>query len=363
MPVSIPIHSNIRDYQVTFQETPDFVNDLAALPGACHVVDENVWKLYAKTWFRNYPEDEIIILPIAEDRKNLVTVQVIYDRLVERPEKRNLTLVSFGGGILQDITGFAVSTIYRGIKWIYIPTTLLAQADSCVGSKTSLNYGKYKNLLGTFYPPTSIHIFPDFLSTLPETDFRSGFGEVIKLHLMGGMKTYRELQRMVPAILQRDPKALLAAIQQSLGIKLAYMEGDEFDTGRRNLLNYGHDFGHALESTSEFAIQHGQAVIFGMLAANLVAARRGLITQQVEEEISESLLLPHLVVRPSSRAVDAGSMIGAMKKDKKRLGDNLALVMMTGDFKFVLVKDLMPGEVASVLEVLMKRIDRLEMVG
>jgi 3-dehydroquinate synthase len=357
MPISLPIHSNIRDYEVTFDETPDFVNDLAAHPEAFYIVDENVWKIYAQTLFSNYQKDEIMILPIAEDRKNLETVQEIYNRLVERPEKRNLTLITFGGGILQDITGFAVSTIYRGIKWIYIPTTLLAQADSCVGSKTSLNYKKYKNLLGTFYPPTRIHIFPGFLSTLSETDFRSGFGEVIKLHLMGGMNSYRELQQLVPDILKRDPKALLTAIQQSLHIKLGYMAGDEFDTGRRNLLNYGHDFGHALESTSDFAIPHGQAVIFGMLAANLVATRRGLIAQQVEQEISESLLLPHLIVRPSSKAVDASAIIGAMKKDKKRLGNNLALVMMTSDFKFVLTNDLMPAEVTSVLDILMKRID------
>jgi 3-dehydroquinate synthase len=328
MPINLSIHSHIRDYEVLIEETPSFIDTLAKYPQACFVVDENVWNIYSKNLLKNIPVDQTIILPINEDRKNIDTVQELYDQLLERPAKRNLTLISFGGGILQDITGFTASTIYRGINWVYIPTTLLSQADSCVGSKTSLNYRKYKNLIGTFFPPTRIHIYPPFIQTQLKTDFFSGFGEVIKLHLLGGYDRYYQMVDMAPRIMKREYNSLLKAIYQSLTVKLDYMADDEFDTGRRNLLNFGHDFGHALESTSNFTIPHGQAVIFGMLSANIVSSQRGLLTQKLEFEIAENLLLPSLVTHPTADTMDANVIIDAMKKDKKRTGKQLALIMI-----------------------------------
>lgn len=359
MPVTLSIHSNIRDYEAYIEETPDFIEKLGTHPQSCFVVDENVWNIYAKNLLKDLPKEQTIILPINEDRKNLDTVQELYDQLVERSAKRNLTLISFGGGILQDITGFVASTIYRGINWIYVPTTLLAQADSCIGSKTSLNYRKYKNLIGTFFPPTRIHIYTPFLKTQLDTDFFSGFGEVIKLHLMGGRDHYHQLVELSPDIIKRQPASLLQSIQQSLQIKLNYMAGDEFDTGRRNLLNYGHDFGHALESTSSFAMPHGQAVIFGMLAANIISLQRGLLTENLEQEIAEKLLLPSLITRPSADAMNADAMVTAMKKDKKRIGDYLALIMMDSNFEFIRVNDLTPEEVFAALNILRKRLEEL----
>lgn len=354
--MNLSIHSNIRDYTASFEDQAVFIDELAQRPMACFVIDENVWGFYSGTLLKNLPTKATIILSINEERKSLETVQELYDRLVEFPEKRNLTLISFGGGILEDITGFVASTIYRGINWIYIPTTLLAQADSCIGSKTSLNYRKYKNLIGTFFPPTHIHIYPEFLATQLDSDFLSGFGEVIKLHLMGGESNFRDLVQLAPAILERETTALVKAIHKSLDIKLSYLAGDEFDTGRRNLLNYGHDFGHALESTSNFEVPHGQAVVFGMLAANLIAQRRGLLTERIEREIDEMLLTPSLVVKPSPKALDAYAMVSAMKKDKKRTGDGLALIMMTGNFNFTRVNDLKEDEVASALDTLRTRL-------
>jgi 3-dehydroquinate synthase len=349
VPVSFSVHSNIRDYDVYVQHSPDFIGELAHHPQACFVVDENVWKLYAATLLKDLPVADTIVFPISEDRKNLDSVQELYDQLVTRSAKRNLTLISFGGGILQDITGFTSSTIYRGIHWIYIPTTLLAQADSCIGSKTSLNFRGYKNLVGTFYPPAQIHIYIPFLVTQQDADFFSGFGEVVKLHLMGGEELFRDLCRSFPAIVAREPASLLHAIKVSLNVKLSYMAGDEYDTGRRNLLNYGHDFGHALESTSGFAVPHGQAVIFGMLAANLVARNRGLLDKALEAEIAHKLLIPSLKIRPVQEAIEPGRIIAAQEKDKKRTGDLLALIMMQDNFNFICVNDLTPDEVFEVL--------------
>jgi 3-dehydroquinate synthase len=343
--LSYSVHSNIRDYEVYIQQSPDFLHDLALIKNACFIIDENVWKFYSNSLLKELPDADIVILPINEDRKNLDSVQELYAQLVTRPAKRNLTLVSIGGGILQDITGFTASTLYRGIHWIFVPTTLLSQADSCIGSKTSLNYGGYKNIVGTFYPPEQVHIFPLFLKTQQDVDFYSGYGEVIKLHLLGGENLYHELSKSQSLILSRQPEALLHAIQASLNVKLGYISGDEFDTGRRNLLNYGHDFGHALESTSNFEVPHGQAVIFGMMVANKVARNRGLLDKALESEITQNLLLPSLKIRPPREALDPEKIVSAMKNDKKRTGDLLALIMLQTSYDFLHVNDLTPHEV------------------
>lgn len=356
MSVKLSIHSNIRDYEALFEPTDAFIDSLTKYPQPCFVVDENVWKIYSSTLLKRLPEKEVIVIPINENRKNLDTVQELYDRLVEYPAKRNLTMVSIGGGILQDVSGFVASTIYRGVAWVYIPTTLLAQADSCIGSKTSLNYRSYKNLVGTFYPPTSIHIYTPFLQTLQNSDFYSGFGEVIKLHLMGGRNLFDLLVDLSPSILRREPEALTRVIQQSLNVKLTYMEGDEFDMGRRNLLNYGHDFGHAVENTSNFDVPHGQAVIFGMIAANIVARQRGLLDAEVEKKIAEKLLFPNLLIKPPPESLEFDAVVGAMKKDKKRVGDKLALIMMHTDFIFSRVTDLAIEEVSLTLSELKTRL-------
>ena len=145
------------------------------------------------------------MLPVREERKTLETVQELYGHFLGRSAKRNMTLISIGGGILQDISGFAASTLYRGINWVFVPTTLLAQADSCIGSKTSLNYQGYKNLLGTFYPPNEVYIYMPFLATQAELDFYSGLGEVVKLHLMGGAERTRELIALLLIFDRRDP--------------------------------------------------------------------------------------------------------------------------------------------------------------
>jgi 3-dehydroquinate synthase len=347
--MNLSIHSNIRDYEVVFEESDAFIDSLSKHSQSCFVLDDNVWKIYSPTLLKELPTEQVVVIPIHETRKNLDTVQGLYDRLVEYPAKRNLTMISIGGGILQDVSGFAASTMYRGINWIYIPTTLLAQADSCIGSKTSLNYHSYKNLIGTFYPPTRIHIYIPFLKTLQETDFYSGFGEVIKLHLMGGRYLFDSLVELTSNILRRETSALTKAIQQSLNIKESFMKDDEFDTGRRNLLNFGHDFGHAVESTSNFDVPHGQAVVFGMIAANIVSRRRGLLNPTLENEIAEKILFPNLLIRPSHNALDPDAMINAMKKDKKRVGDNLALIIMDNKFDFSRRNDFTAEEASAVL--------------
>lgn len=346
----IRIESNIHDYEVHFAETTDFLRRFERFPQRCCVVDSNVWRLYADGCLCGLDRSDIIVLPVNEERKCLETVQELYDHLIERSAKRNMTMISIGGGIVQDITGFAASTIYRGINWIFVPTTLLAQADSCIGSKTSLNYRGFKNLIGTFYPPSEVFIYTPFLVTQEDVDFFSGLGEVVKLHIMGGADKTQEIIKLLPRIVRKEPIALLTSVQNSLLIKQSYITGDEFDTGRRNMLNFGHCFGHALESTSEFEIPHGQAVVLGMLLANTVARHRRILSEELETLIAEKLLLPSLMVRPKKKHLDQNAVIEAMKKDKKRTGEGLVLIMVKEGYEMIKVNDLCISEVSYALD-------------
>lgn len=346
----IEIGSNIKNYSVRFLEDNAYIDRLAHLGSKMFVIDHNVWDLYRDRCFAQLDLNEVFILPVEEERKNLEGVLGIYDALMARAAKRNMTLISIGGGITQDVTGFAASTLYRGINWIFLPTTLLAQADSCIGSKTSLNYRGYKNLIGTFYPPTEIYIDPNFLSTLSRQDFYSGVGEVVKLHLMGGAPSFDQMRNTMPAIEKREPVTLLNAVRKSLEIKLSYISGDEFDTGRRNLLNFGHCFGHALESTSDFEIPHGQAVLIGILFANIIAKKRRLLSDETFHLVNKAVVLPAIVAKPTATQLETNKIEAAMKMDKKRVGDGLVLILMADGYKMLKISDLSPRELADGID-------------
>lgn len=356
----LKINSNIRNYDIHFVDKIGFLRTFSNFPYRCYIVDENVWWIYKDICLRELEREDIVVLPVSEERKSLETVQELYDHMIERAAKRNMTMISIGGGTVQDITGFVASTLYRGINWVFVPTTLLAQADSCIGSKTSLNYRGYKNLIGTFYPPSNVYIYTPFLATQHDEHFFSGLGELAKLHILGGSEQIRRLIDQMPAILQRELSVLSLCVQNSLRIKLQYIVGDEFDVGKRNMLNFGHCFGHALESVSEFEIPHGQAVVLGMLLANIVARRRQLLSDEVERYIASQVLRRCLVARPKLHLLDPRSVVEAMKQDKKRIGTELACVMMTDGYQMIKVNDLAASEVIPALDELSCVLDNSE---
>ena len=339
------VTSSIRNYQVHFVDTMGFVEECEQIKNRFYIIDKQVWDLYSAA-LGHLDEQRLLILPINEEAKGLDTVMAVYDALMKSAAKRNMTMISIGGGIIQDITGFVASTLYRGIPWIYVPTTLLAQGDSCIGSKTSLNYQRYKNLIGTFYPPTRIYINTGFLATLEPEDFYSGLGEIIKLYMMGGESSATALIKEMPKIKARDQAALLKAIRDVLSIKLQYIQEDEFDTGRRNLLNFGHCLGHALESTTNFAIPHGQAVLMGILFANIIARSRGLMSKVRYESFTRDLILDNVHVNRVGLRLITQQIFEAMKMDKKREGEGLALIMMRDDYSMMKVQDLQFDELA-----------------
>ncbi|MCL4368407.1 MAG: 3-dehydroquinate synthase [Actinobacteria bacterium] len=349
------VHSRLGDYTVAFQRDQDFVARLSEPGDRIFVVDQNVWEMHRTGILQALPHADVLVLPIAEHLKTLASVEVVWDALLQRSARRNMTLVSIGGGICQDITGFAASTIYRGIGWVFVPTTLLSQADSCIGSKTSLNYGGMKNLIGTFYPPSEVHIFPAFLETQQPADFFSGLGEVVKLHIMGGRDDAAALASAMPALSDREAGPLQAATRAALRIKQGYIEGDELDRGRRNLLNYGHCFGHAIESATQFVVPHGQAVVMGMQLAQAVARARRLETDVDQMDTVDRLLAQSLLAECIPTTIDEDAVVEAMKHDKKRTGTGLALVMATDGFEMVKVDDLADDEARDALATMFAR--------
>jgi len=353
----LEVPSKIRPYTVRFSDSWDSLEGTAGPGDYLCIVDENVYRLYQQKipLFRSLPEQNRLILPIHEDHKTLTGVEKVYDALVPRSSKKNITLIAIGGGILQDVVGFAASTIYRGIRWVYVPTTLLAQSDSCIGGKTSINYKGYKNLLGTFYPPYEVLIFPGFLDSLSEEDYFSGLGEVVKLHLLDGKGSTEWYVAHEKAIAQREPQSRRDALQNSLRIKIGYIAEDEFDQGRRNMLNFGHCYGHALESASNFAVPHGQAVFVGMLYANIVARRRGMQSVGFEASVSE-LIIRHIVSSLSPDYFDQERILGALRKDKKRTGKDIAIILLSDNYSARRVSDLSDSEFQLANEELKERL-------
>ena len=338
------IKSRIRDFSVEFVDDFSFIDELLGIKDYVVIIGQIVYKYYKNIIFNQFPKDRLIILKLNEQRKTLATVTEIYKKLLFLTAKKNLTLISFGGGINQDVTGFVASTLYRGINWVYVPTTILAMADSAIGLKTSLNHESYKNVLGTFYPPTKIYICVDFLKTLSKADCMSGIGEIIKFMLMK-KNPLKQLDDSIKKIeklkLNNDKKFITNIIKESIQIKKSYMEGDEFDLGKRNLLNYGHELGHALEATSNFKIPHGIGVIIGIIFANLVSLQRGWIDENINEKINKLLLLPNITtVKLKNEYFDYDIILEKIKKEKKRISDKLPLVLPKRNLNLVKITDL-----------------------
>ena len=340
----ILIKTRLRDFKVTFVNNFSFLNKIFSTEHYLVVVGTNVYKFYKDEIFDKIPKDKLLILKLDEQRKTLYTVTKIYEKLLTQTARRNITLISFGGGINQDVTGFVASTIYRGINWIFIPTTLLAMADSAIGLKTSLNFGHYKNMVGGFYPPSEIYINVAFLKTLKKSAYASGIGEIVKFMLMkeDPLRTFSETVNKIDKLKKNDDNIhALKMIRESIEIKKSYMEGDEFDLGRRNLLNYGHELGHSLEATSHFRIPHGIGVLIGIMYANLVASRRKWIPARLFTEINEKLLLPNISIKLKKRYFDIEAIYEKMKKDKKRVTKDLPLILPKGrNFELIKITDL-----------------------
>jgi 3-dehydroquinate synthase len=350
----LQLNSNIHDYEVLFEKDFKFIKELITLKNSAFVIDKNVYKLYYQH-FKAIKKEQLFLLDAIEEKKTLKSVEKIYTFLAKFNAKKNITLISFGGGITQDITGFVSSTLYRGIKWLFIPTTFLAQADSCIGSKTSLNYKKYKNIIGGFYPPHKIYIQPEFLNTLTTKDFYSGIGEIVKFSLLEEKypKDFKTIIQMIKDV--KENKNRLNSIKRTMKIKKAYIDEDEFDTGKRNLFNYGHCFGHALENSSHYKVPHGIAVTIGIIYANIVALNRSLLSKKVYDFLNKELLLCNIHIKLKKRYFDKDILLESMKNDKKRVGKDLTIIIpCNDDIQAIKINDLTRNEFEQTFKHLLK---------
>ena len=343
------IHSRSKDYNVEIVDDLGFLERLTATENTEFVIDKNVYGLY-RAHFENIPSDRLIIIEAAEETKVIDTALDICEKMTEIPAKRNARIVSIGGGIIQDITGFAANILYRGIQWTFVPTTLLAGCDSCIGGKTSLNYKRFKNLLGTFYPPDEIYICPAFFQTLTQKDFESGLGEVIKFNIMESLEGLENIEREIDNLLSREESCLRKCIEKSLGFKKEFIEADEFDRGERIKLNFAHTFGHGIETVTNYAIPHGTAVAIGMIMADSISVKRNMLSADTAAR-SENVLLKVIHIDFDLRTLGFDDYIKAIRKDKKQVNDHLTAVLMTDVSKDLkIVNDIQTDEIRYALD-------------
>jgi 3-dehydroquinate synthase len=341
------IVSKIKSYELKVIERALDQGDLLASikhNRRFYFIDAKFFELYKEQLINFIGKDFYLVIEAKEEHKEYLKLADYFKALIDAGFTRNDCLVTFGGGILQDLSGFVASTLYRGIKWVFFPTTLLAQADSCIGSKTSINFSDSKNLIGTFYPPDLIIVDTAFTRSLPNGDFNSGVGEIIKFHLLSDQVRYDILKKFLNSGVRQSPH-LQEVIASTLEIKRSYFEQDEFDTGIRNLLNYGHCLGHALESAVHFAVPHGEAVIVGMGFANLVSLKRGLMTRLSYDEF-EAIFKRHYP-KFDIKSVSADAIIQYMKRDKKRVSPDLTMILGLELGKFGKYDDLKEAEIKS----------------
>ena len=302
--------------------------DLAAhVPGNdCLIVSNDVVAplyLDALTACLDGKQVEAISLPDGEGCKTLDTVTLVLDRLVETGANRDTTVIALGGGVVGDIAGFAAAAYLRGVAFIQVPTTLLAQVDSSVGGKTGVNHPGGKNLIGAFHQPKIVLIDPATLGTLPDRELKAGLAEVIKHGAIADADFFAWLEQSVEALLEKDAAALAHAIQRSCEIKAAVVAEDEREAGRRAILNFGHTFGHAIENCLGYGEWlHGEAVAAGMVMASQLS---GLEDGQAER-LRDLIRRAGLPVAPPD--LGAAKLLEAMSRDKKVQKKALRFVLL-----------------------------------
>lgn len=339
---ALTIASHAGPYTAAFHVNGvDRLND-TALDNVHVIIDAHVAELYADRLPALLGHKSVLRLEATEAAKSLDRFTGYVDHLVANGIRRDHALLAVGGGIIQDTTCFLAATLLRGVEWRFFPTTLLAQADSCIGSKSSINCGKAKNILGTFTPPRRVDICVDFLDTLDPRDVRSGVGEMLKVHAIDGPASFDAIAADYPRLFD-DAETMGRYIRRSLEIKKGYIERDEFDRGVRNVFNYGHSFGHAIEAATDFAIPHGIAVTIGMDMANFVAWRLGVGGQSHFDRM-------HPVLRSNyadfaDHPVPLDPFLGAIAKDKKNVGSG-SVTLILPDRGARIFKDAYPADAA-----------------
>jgi len=352
--IAIDVPTPSRTYQVTIADgaldAMTRVLDEVRAPARRFIVSSPlVWRLHGPQLARALGDAEPILVPDGERFKQLPTVARIYDALVRANADRATTIVTFGGGVIGDMAGFAAASYLRGVALVHVPTTLLAQVDSAIGGKVGVNHPQGKNLIGAFHQPHAVVVDPLVLGTLPRREFRAGLYEVIKYGMTSSPALFDRVGKERKAIFDRTPEALLPVIAESCRIKAAVVAADEKEGGARRVLNFGHTAGHALEAVTKYRrFRHGEAVGYGMLVVAEIARQRGALAVADRQALGD--LIASLGPLPPIADVPASEIVDAMKHDNKMVAGKLHVVLPTAIGATTIVDDGTEDEIRAALK-------------
>jgi 3-dehydroquinate synthase len=353
IPLRVDVPTSSRSYAVTIgdgtlESLAQALNDLK-LPARRFVASSpTVWRFHGARLARALGAVQPILVPDGERFKQLSTVMRIYDALVAAGADRASTLITFGGGVISDMAGFAAATYLRGIALVHCPTTLLAQVDAAIGGKVGVNHPLGKNLIGAFYQPHAVIADTTVLGSLPRREFRAGLYEVIKYGMTSSSALFDRLAHERTAIFARDPDVLTAVIGESCRIKAAVVSADEREAGPRRILNFGHTAGHAIEAVTKFRrYRHGEAVGYGMLVAAELAVARGALSTQDRKALAD--LVASLGPMPAIADVSSAQILAAIRHDKKVVAGTLHFVLPIAVGAATIVDDVGEKELTQAL--------------
>ena len=332
-PSPIEIYSVNGNYYATFHTKIENILELLSSKNDVYVlIDQQISKKY-QALLSVIPADRYFVLESTEENKSLAKIADIAEWMMNLGATKTSHLVGIGGGVVQDLATFVSHIYYRGIEWTFIPTTLLSQADSCIGAKCALNLNGHKNQLGVVHTPSAVEIFTGFLDTLPLSEIQSGFGEIAKLSVTGKDHFLKEF-RLFLSERGFSTDGIGRIINASLLAKKYVIDQDEYESDLRRILNYGHSFGHALESLTNNKIIHGDAVIVGMDIINFIGRKMGITSQEFFLEMKDlmSQNFSHIVIK---QQINALTWVDELKHDKKmRHGKmNFAIPVSVGDIQ------------------------------
>ena len=343
-------------YDIIF--APNFeelVTELNALGIAerkiCIVTDSNVAGLYGDEVMNlldgHCRKNVLFSFLAGEENKTLSTVRDIYEFLIQEKFDRKDLLVALGGGVVGDITGFAAATYLRGIDFVQIPTTLIAQSDSSIGGKTGVDFDGYKNMVGAFYMPKLVYMNVSVLKSLDDRQFYSGFAEVMKHGLIKDAIFYEWLLDHIYEICDRDEETLLEMVERSCKIKKFVVEKDPTEKGDRALLNFGHTIGHAIEKYKNFSMTHGECIALGAIAAAFISWKHEWLSMEEYYEIRDMYVPFNLPI--SIQDIDPGEILRLTKSDKKAEGDTVKFILLKKVGKAVIDRTVTDDDILNAL--------------
>ncbi len=315
------------------------------------VSDSNVYGVHRNALEKIAKDrNRIFYFEAGEKSKNYKILHSIYDFLIENSADRYTYVIAVGGGVVGDVAAFAASTYMRGIPIVHIPTSLLAMVDSSIGGKTAINYGGFKNIIGSFYQPSLVLCDIDFLDTLPEREFNSALAEVIKYGIIADKEFFDFLEVNREGIKNRNKEVLLEMVVKSIENKVKIVEADEKEGGIRAALNFGHTLAHAIESITNYSIYfHGEAVAIGEMLASKISLKKGMLGIEDFERIESLLRFFNLPVN-IDKDTDTKDLYNLMKKDKKSKNGVLRFVLTKKIGKFIITGDLDKSEIMDAID-------------